>query len=34
MAVQPFELAPVGIVRSRRLHTDDLRTRVRETVER
>ena len=34
VAVQPFELAPVGIVRSRRLHTDDLRTRVRETVER
>jgi hypothetical protein len=34
MAVQPFELAPVGIVRTRRLHTDDLRTRVRETVER
>jgi hypothetical protein len=34
LAVQPFELAPVGIVRSRRLHTDDLRTRVRETVER
>ena len=34
MAVQPFELAPVGIVRSRRLHTDDLHTRVRETVER
>lgn len=34
MAVQPFELAPVGIVRSRRLHTDDMRTRVRETVER
>ena len=34
VAVQPFELAPVGIVRSRRLHTDDLQTRVRETVER
>ena len=34
MAVQPFELAPVGYVRSRRLHTDDLRTKVRETVER
>ena len=34
VAVQPFELAPVGVVRSRRLHTDDLRTRVRETVER
>lgn len=34
MAVQPFELAPVGFVRSRRLHTDDLRTKVRETVER
>lgn len=34
MAVQPFELAPVGIVRSRRLDTDDMRTRVRETVER
>lgn len=34
VAVQPFELAPVGIVRSRRLHTDDMRTRVRETVER
>ena len=34
MAVQPFELASVGYVRSRRLHTDDLRTRVRETVER
>lgn len=34
MAVQPFELAPVGYVRSRRLDTDDLRTRVRETVER
>jgi hypothetical protein len=34
MAVQPFELAAVGYVRSRRLHTDDLRTRVRETVER
>jgi hypothetical protein len=34
MAVQPFELAPVGFVRSRRLHTDDMRTKVRETVER
>jgi hypothetical protein len=34
VAVQPFELAPVGIVRSRRLDTDDMRTRVRETVER
>ena len=34
MAVQPFELAPVGFVRSRRLHTDDLHTQVRETVER
>jgi hypothetical protein len=34
VAVQPFEMAPVGIVRSRRLDTDDMRTRVRETVER
>ena len=34
LAVQPFELAPVGFVRSRRLHTDELRTKVRETVER
>jgi hypothetical protein len=34
VAVQPFETAQVGIVQSRRIHTDDLRTQVRETVER
>jgi hypothetical protein len=34
VAVQPFETAQVEIVRSRRIHTDDLRTHVRETVER
>jgi hypothetical protein len=34
VAVQPFETAQVEIVRSRRIHTDDRRTKVRETVER
>jgi hypothetical protein len=34
VAVQPFETAQVEIVRSRRIHTDDMRTHVRETVER
>ena len=34
VAVQPFEHAPTGIVRTRRLHSDDMRTKVRETVER
>ena len=34
VAVQPFEHQPTGIVRTRRLHSDDMRTRVRETVER
>jgi hypothetical protein len=34
VAVQPFETAQVEIVRSRRIHTDDRRTHVRETVER
>lgn len=34
VAVQPFEHQPTGIVRTRRLHSDDMRTKVRETVER
>jgi hypothetical protein len=34
VALQPHEFAPVEIVRSRRIHTDDRRTNVRETVER
>jgi hypothetical protein len=34
VAVQPFETAQVGIVQTRRIHTDDMRTRVRETVQR
>jgi hypothetical protein len=34
VAVQPHEAGPVGIVRSRRIHTEHLRTHVRETIER
>jgi len=34
VAVQPHEADPVGIVRSRRIHTEHLRTHVRETIER
>jgi hypothetical protein len=34
VAVQPFKHEPTGVVRTRRLHSDDMRTKVRETVER
>lgn len=34
VAVQPFATTQVGIVQTRRIHTDDMRTSVRETVER
>jgi hypothetical protein len=34
VAVQPFETAQVGIVQHRRIHVEDRRTNVRETVER
>ena len=34
VAVQPFETAQVGIVQHRRIHVEDRRTHVRETVER
>jgi hypothetical protein len=34
VAVQPFETAQVGIVQHRRIHVEDKRTHIRETVER
>jgi hypothetical protein len=34
VAVQPFEPSRVDIVRTRRIHTDDMRTKARETVQR